>query len=106
VSSHDRRRWNRGAIQVLELEVQGKGPGTGPGTLQSMKRVGEPADLFLAPHGIDLRTIQNRTYLYVISHGKDRDLGPHAVVIYEVKRNELLYRTAIRSPTFTSPNDL
>jgi len=96
VSSHERRKWERGEIYAVS-------PG---GSAKILKRAGEPADLFFSPHGMDVRQIKGRTMVAVISHGAEAKTGKQQILFYEMRRDTLEFNRLVESPLFTSPNDL
>jgi len=50
-----------------------------------------------------VRLTNGTTRLYVIVH---HDAKKHSVAVYQVKKEELIFLTNLRSPLLTSPNDL
>ena len=69
---------------------------------RKMVRVNEPEDFSLKPHGIDIRILPDKKYLYAISHAEKKD----AVVIYEIKDDTLIFAKYIVNKIIKSPNDL
>ncbi len=100
VSSHDRRKWTRGDIFVVDPARNE------PQSPQVFPRVGEPPGLHFSPHGMDIHTFDGRTYLYVINHGPHQNSGPQQVLVYEVLPDSLRFANLIETTLFTSPNDL
>lgn len=65
-----------------------------------------PDSIKLFPHGISLLR-GNLTKLYVINHSYDNDSKKHAVLVFIIKANELIFDQVIMDEKFlTSPNDL
>jgi arylesterase / paraoxonase len=97
VSSQEHRGDNRpGAIFSVPLAAGGLGP---PKPFEVAGRDGAP----FHPHGISLAVTSSRTLLYVINHLTERE---HAVEVFEVERDRLLFRERLTSTLLTSPNDL
>lgn len=71
-------------------------------TLQILARKNEPQNLSFRPHGIDYK----KPYLFVILHGDTLDTKWHAVAVYELKDNTLIFKTLFEHPLIVSPNDL
>jgi len=104
VSSHDRRNWKQeGKIFAIDLSNKDS---KNLKSKYELKRVGEPKYLSFRPHGLDILTIQGKTFLYVITHGKEKDDADHTVSIYQVFLKKIKFLYSIKTKKFTSPNDL
>ena len=102
ISSLERRNWSKkGNIYSFDLKSH---------QTTLLKRVNEPSDLHLRPHGVSLTkdTKHNRQLLYVISHDQDNEktLKKHSVIVYQVLRHQLKFVQRYRDPLLYSPNDL
>ena len=94
ISSCDRReRGIQGEIISYRLD---------DGSVQVLKRRGEPAGVKLNPHGIDLARVNGTWMLYVISHEGDR----HPIYQYEVHSDHLNFVKGYWDPLIVSPNAL
>lgn len=98
VSSHDRRTYRPGTIYALSLSRRHE--------IVEMLRENEPPGFELRPHGLDMKTIGGQRWLYVISHGPERDGSDHAVILYSVNGNRLRFEKQFLDPLLVSPNDL
>jgi len=102
ISSHDRRDPEAtGGIYYFDIKTEKSGP---------MLRINEP-DTIVAfkPHGMDIRRDGRRTLLYVIIHDPyaHQERLENAIVIYEVRQNDLRFVEFLESADFLwSPNDL
>lgn len=98
VSSHDRRVWkNPGEIFAVNTKSR---------EVQKLARTGEPADLFFAPHGVDLLTRAGTTFLYVVNHGREQNDANQTILVYRLQANSLQFIAGIRHTLINSPNDL
>ena len=93
------------------LEPNGKGAiyavSVSDDSIFELPRIGEPDGLSFHPHGIDLVEAEDgRNLLYVIVHGEEGPAAPHAVCIYEVQPDRLLFLELLTDPLLASPNDL
>jgi len=98
VSSHERRGWKvPGDIFAFNLKSR---------QVKKLARSGEPADLFFAPHGVDVFSQKGEKYLYVVNHGKETSDPDQSIVIYRISGDSLLFVTRVRSELINSPNDV
>ncbi len=99
VSSDDRRH-NQKQGQIFTVDVE-------TNSVTRLKREGEPEGLSFHPHGLDI--IQNpdgRVILYVINRQKESTGAGHAVIIYEVFPDRLVFQKILSDSLLSSPNDL
>lgn len=68
------------------------------------KRLGEPKDLVFHPHGIDLINIEDKLFLYVISHDDASD--KHLILKYEVLDKEIRFIHGFAHALINSPNSI
>ena len=76
--------------------------------ITKLPRTDEPQGFELRPHGIDLRRIEDITYLYVVAHGARRG-QPESVVRYKVLGTTLQFDQTFSQPhhpLLTRPNDV
>ncbi len=98
VSSHDRRNWSKtGNIYSIDIDKLSN---------KKMIRVNEPAQISFRPHGMDIRRINDKDLLYVITHGPLENDNIHAVHIYEIQKDKLIWQKQYQHKLFTSPNDI
>ncbi len=99
VSSHDRRNWqSTGKITSVSLQ---------DGKVTVMEREGEPEVLSFRPHGMDLlKNGNNGDFLYVILHGPEQDDDIHAVAVYKVLYDRLIFVQQYQHKLLNSPNDI
>lgn len=98
VSSTDRRnRKDDGQIYSVD-----------PTTLSTTRlpRRGEPMGMPFNPHGISYVQTSAGPLLYAITHSDPLGEGPHAVVVYVVEAEQLVFLELLDDPLLTSPNDL
>ncbi len=97
-SSHDRRNFrSHGNLYALALNSDK------PLLLQ---RSQEPESFILRPQGLDLIQRNGRWWLYVVNHDKDLFSDRHALVIYELVGDNLIFQELLRSPLLSAPNDV
>jgi hypothetical protein len=70
---------------------------------KTLPRTGEPAGFVFNPHGIDIITVKNETYLYVVNHRDD--INQHYIVQYIVQADKLVFKQQFTSAFMVSPND-
>lgn len=70
---------------------------------KTLPRTGEPAGFVFDPHGIDIITVKNETYLYVVNHRDD--INQHYIVQYVVQADKLVFKQQFTSAFMVSPND-
>ncbi len=100
VASHDRRaRTPAGEIYAVDLSRE---------RAIILERRGEPRDLVLRPHGLDLVTRDNGDLeLLVVTHGaRDPDTDWHAIVRYRVEADHLAFVAVHHDRLLVSPNDV
>ncbi len=98
VSSHERRGWKvPGDIFAFNLKSR---------QVKKLARSGEPADLFFAPHGVDILAKGAEKFLYVVNHGKEMNDSDQSIVIYRISSDALVFVTRVRSEFINSPNDV
>lgn len=91
-----------GAIYLLNPES---------GSFTQMNRTGEPKSMSFHPHGIDIHqtgdgTLGDQPLLYVINHPKQNSEVEHAVLLYRISGNVLIFMESLESHLLVSPNDL
>ena len=97
-SSHDRRNF-RSHGHIYSLELQSDKP-------ERLSRQQEPEGFVLRPHGLDLVQRDGRWWLYVINHDRDLFSDRHALAVYELVGNTLIFQELLSSPLLSSPNDV
>lgn len=99
VSVHERRAWTEpGEIWAVDLATR---------AARKLPRENEPAGSSFRPHGVDaVRTLAGETRLYVISHGPEQDDDQHAIFVYRVEPDRLVFIEALTHELLVSPNDL
>lgn len=98
VSSHERRGWKTpGDIFAFNLKSR---------QVKKLTRSGEPADVFFAPHGIDVLRHTRGVFLYVVNHGKEMNDADQSVLIYQVTGDTLRFAGRVKHDLINSPNDL
>ncbi len=98
VSSHERRGWKvPGEIYSFNIKSR---------QVKKLARSGEPADLFFAPHGIDIFAKNGEKFLYVVNHGKEMNDADQSIVIYRMVGDALSFVARVRSEFINSPNDV
>jgi hypothetical protein len=70
-----------------------------------LPRTNEPQMFVLHPHGFDITTINEKTYLYVIAHRPFNDTG-NSVVRYLVEKERLIFDKIYINSLIVSPNAL
>ena len=97
ISSHERRLWKKQGDIYRYNPLNGE--------MIVMQRTGEPVDLFMAPHGMDIS--EERDTLYVISHGRERNDNNHRILAYRINGSKLVFIGQITDTSLlVSPNDL
>lgn len=98
VSSHERRGWKTpGDIFAFNIKSR---------QVKKLTRSGEPAELFFAPHGMDIFSQVGEKFLYVVNHGKEMNDADQSIVIYRISGESLIFITRVRSEFINSPNDV
>lgn len=98
VSSHERRGWKvPGDIFAFNLKTR---------QVKKLARSGEPADVFFAPHGVDIFKNGRGLLLYVVNHGREQNDNDQSILVYRVNGEALEYVARIRHELINSPNDL
>ncbi len=98
VSSMDRRTAEpetQGGIWSYDLAT---------GETKLLPRMEEPPGIIFRPHGISLQQVDNKLWLWIISHGPEP--GQHFVHTYAVFPDQLVYLQTYTSPLFRSPNEV
>lgn len=99
ISSHDRRRFEQPG-DLYEYD-------SGSARLRKLPRSGEPADLVLRPHHMDIDTRGKEPLLYLINHdAESRNIARHSILVYSVEADRLLFRKRLTSPLLSSPNHI
>ena len=98
ISSHDRRHFARTG------EIYAYTPSTK--AMVVLPRIGEPDNFRFRPHGMALRHIDDRWWLYVISHDRDLISDQHSIAVYEVLDDQLRFHELLTSPLLSAPNDI
>jgi hypothetical protein len=74
-------------------------------SVRIIPRINTPEDIIFNPHGIDIKTINDITRLYAISHNNDKER--HTIVVYRVYADSLVYETLYENQAaMNTPNDL
>ena len=98
VSSHERRSWKTpGDIFAFNIKSR---------QVKKLTRSGEPADVFFAPHGIDIYKNGSGVFLYVVNHGREQNDSDQRILIYRVKTDALEFIARVKHEFINSPNDL
>jgi arylesterase / paraoxonase len=97
VSCSSRRKVEEAYAEIFEINLVSGKKGIFP-------RAGEPDSLYFNPHGIDLRMVNGKQLLFVISH--NNALEKHSVYVYEVAKDHLSFIREHHSPLYVSPNDV
>ncbi|MCD6059869.1 MAG: arylesterase [Moraxellaceae bacterium] len=99
ISSHDRRAFAKpGAL--LEYDVRRS-------LLRTLPRRGEPQDLVLRPHHMDVSTQDGEKRLYVINHDEDSpNSDRHSILVYRIEPDQLVFRKRLADKLLSSPNHL
>lgn len=99
ISSHDRRAFKSpGELYAYD---------TTAARLLRLPRTGEPRDLVLRPHHMDLATRRGETLLYVINHDEPTPNGRrHSILVYALEGDRLAFRQRLTDPLLSSPNHL
>ncbi len=72
--------------------------------VRNLPRFKEPTDLEFFPHGISIINIDDKPFLYVISHYKTT--SRHPVIRYQIHRDSLVFDKIYQSDLLISPNAL